>query len=142
MSERIGVVQSRYGLVRRMFFPFYARDQLITLCVIALPFLVLATTDLRLALYTGIGAYLGMVVTQHRSTPSSLILPGNCEARVIAFLDQSEFLKRTGNGLEWMSTRGRMMRWDTDKIRLMRKDSDIQITGRLIDLQIISHLAD
>ena len=133
-----GVVRPCHGAIRRALLPIYAWDQLITFFLIALPFLWLATVDPRLAIYTGVGAYIGIIVTQHRSTPSRLLLASNQERRVVDFLDGSRLLKRTGNGDEWISTHGRLKRWDSDIIRLQRTANGLLLTGRLIDLQIVA----
>jgi len=138
-SAQFGIVRPSYGAIRRVLLPIYARDQLVFFAVAALPFIWLATANPRLALYTGIGAYGGAMLTMQRSTPSSLLLDVREEARVIAFLDNSRMLKRTGNGLEWVSTLSRLKRWSTDKIRLRRTPTAVLVTGRLLDLQIIAH---
>src|SRR5690348_11208769 len=137
-AEQLGVVRPSYGAIRRTLLPIYASDQLIFFAIAALPFIWLATVNTRLALYTGVGAYIGAMLTMQRSTPSSLLLDVRQESRVIEFLDNSRMLKRTGNGLEWVSKLGRLKRWSTDKIKLRRTPAGILVTGRLLDLQIIA----
>jgi hypothetical protein len=138
-APQFGVVRPLYGPIRRALFPIYASDQLIFFAIAALPFIWLASVDQRLALYTGVGAYVGAMLTMQRSTPSTLLLDPRDETRVIEFLDNSRLLKRTGNDLEWISTLGRLKRWSTDKIRLRRTATGILVTGRLLDLQILAH---
>ena len=138
-AAQLGIVRPSYGAVRRALLPIYAPDQLIFFALAALPLIWLATVDPRLALYMGVGAYLGAMLTMQRSTPSSLLLAHGQERRLINLLDGSSFLKRTGNGDEWVSTRGRLRRWSTDTIRLRRTPAGVLVTGRLIDLQIIAH---
>jgi hypothetical protein len=138
-AAQFGIARPSYGAIRRALLPIYASDQLIFFIVMALPFIWLATVNSRLALYTGVGAYVGAMLTMQRSTPSSLLLAIQQEPRVIEFLDSSRFLKRSGNGLEWISTHGRLKRWSTDKIRVQRTPTGLLVTGRLLDLQIIAH---
>ena len=133
-GEGIGNVQPRYGALRRTFLPIYGMDQLIFVAVVALPFIWLALEDPTLALFTGLGAYIGFVSTMQRSTPSSLVLPARDEHRVAAILDRSPFFKRNGDG-KWDSTNGRLKRWDTDNIRIERNAETVRLTGRQIDLQ-------
>ena len=137
-AAQFGVVRPSYGAIRRALFPIYASDQLIFFAIAALPFIWLASVNPRLALYTGVGGYVGAMLTMQRSTPSSLLLDIREEPRVIEFLDNSRLLKRTGDGLEWISTLGRLKRWSTDMIRLRRTPTGILVTGRLLDLQIIA----
>jgi hypothetical protein len=138
-AAQFGIARPSYGAIRRALLPIYASDQLIFFIVMALPFIWLATVNSRLALYTGVGAYVGAMLTMQRSTPSSLLSAIQQEPRVIEFLDSSRFLKRSGNGLEWISTHGRLKRWSTDKIRVQRTPTGLLVTGRLLDLQIIAH---
>lgn len=98
-AAKLGVVRPSYGAVRRVLLPIYALDQLITFALLALPFLWLGTVNPRLTIYTGVGAYLGFMLTRQRSTPSTLLLDPHEESRVVEFLDNSRLLKRTGNGL-------------------------------------------
>jgi len=135
----LGVVRPSYGIIRRALLPIYASDQLIFFALAALPFVWLATLNPRLALYMGIGGYIGAMLTMQRSTPSSLLLPHGNKRRVIELLDASRFLKRTDHGNEWVSTRGRLKRWSTDTIRLHQTRAGLLVTGRLLDLQIIAH---
>ena len=139
-DEGIGNVQSRYGTLRRTFLPIYGMDQLIFVAVVALPFIWLASETPKLALFTGLGAYIGFVSTMQRSTPSSLVLPAHDEHRVAAILDRSSFFNRNGDG--WDSTKGRLKRWDTDNIRIERNGGTVRLTGRQIDLQKIVLLLD
>ena len=138
-TAQIGVVRPCYGAIRRALLPIYATDQLITFALVAMPFLWLVTVDRQLAAYMGVGAYIGAMLVMQRSTPSSLLLLEDQEHRIIEVLDRSKFLRRTGSGYEWMSTRGRLKRWDTDTIRMQHTPGGMLITGRLIDLQIIAH---
>jgi hypothetical protein len=138
-AAQFGVARPSYGAIRRALLPIYASDQLIFFILIALPFIWLATVNSRLALYTGVGAYIGAMLTMQRSTPSSLLLDVQQQARVIELLDSSRFLTRTGSGLEWVSTYGRLKRWSTDKITVQQTTNGVLVTGRLIDLQIIAH---
>jgi hypothetical protein len=119
--------------------PFYASDQFITLAIASIPLLWLATANPRLGAYMAIGAYVGGVVMIQRSTPSSLLLRTNDKPSVIELLDGSRFLRRTGNGDEWISTRGRLKRWETDTIRLKQTARGLLVTGGLRDLRIIAH---
>jgi hypothetical protein len=119
--------------------PIYGLDQLAFFVAGAMPFILLATVNPRLALFLAVGAYVGATLTMRRSTPSSLLLPSGEERRVIDLLDRSRFLHRTGNGNEWMSNRGRLRRWDTDTIRVQRTPAGTLLTGRLIDLQTVAH---
>ncbi len=134
-----GVVRPTYGAIRRALLPIYAADQLIFFALAALPLIWLATVNSRLALFMGVGAYVGAMLTMQRSTPSSLLLAHGQKRRVIELLDGSHFLERSGSGDEWVSTRGRLRRWSTDTIRLRRTPAGVLVTGRLIDLQIIAH---
>ena len=138
-AAQFGVARPSYGAIRRALLPIYASDQLIFFAIMALPFIWFATVNGRLALYTGVGAYVGAMLTMQRSTPSSLLLDVQQKARLIEFLDTSRFLRRSGNGLEWISTHGRLKRWSTDRIRVQRTPTGLLVTGRLIDLQIIAH---
>ena len=135
----LGVVRPSYGAMRRALLPIYASDQLIFFALAALPFILLATLNPRLALYMGIGGYIGAMLTMQRSTPSSLLLPHGAEPRVVELLDASRYMERTDQGGEWVSTRGRLRRWSTDTIRLNRAPDGLLVTGRLLDLQIIAH---
>lgn len=137
-ADEIGIVRPCFGLLRRALLPIYAFDQLVTYAVLAVPLLWLATVDPRLALYAGVGGYIGANVMQHRSTPSRLLLAANQEHRVVRFLDGARLLKRTGNDDEWISTHGRLKRWATDVIRLKHTANGLLVTGRLMDLQIIA----
>jgi hypothetical protein len=119
--------------------PIYALDQLVFVALVALPFVWLSSVNPRLALYMGIGGYIGFMLTMQRSTPSSLMLAPNQEDRVIELLDGFRLLRRTGNGLEWVTRLGRLKRWSTDKIRIQRTPTGVLVTGRLLDLQIIAH---
>lgn len=140
-ERHVGKVRPRYGTFRRAFLPIYGMDQLIFVCVVALPFIWLAFENPKLALFTGVGAYVGFVSTMQRSTPSSLALPARDEHRVAAMLDRSPFFERNGNG-KWDSTKGRLKRWDTDNIRVERHGETLRLTGRQIDLQKIVLLLD
>jgi hypothetical protein len=137
-NAQIGVVRPAYGALRRALLPIYARDQLITVALLALPFLWLTTVNPRLAAFTGVGAYIGVILTMQRSTPSRLLLASDQERQIVVFLDNARFLKRTGEGDEWMSTRSRLKRWDTDAIRVRRTPTGVLVTGRRVDLQIIA----
>jgi hypothetical protein len=138
-SEHIGDVQPRYGILRRTFLPIYGLDQLVFISIVALPFVWLAFENPKLALFAGVGAYIGFVSTMQRSTPSTLVLPAGDERRVAAILDRSPFFKRNGdNG--WDSTKGRLNRWGTDNIRLEREGETMRLKGRRIDLQKIVFL--
>ncbi len=136
---QVGVVRPSHGVVRRVLLPIYALDQLIFFAVMAVPFIWVASVEPRLALYMGVGGYIGAMLTMQRSTPSSLLLAPDQEMAVIEVLDGSRFLKRTGHGDEWISTRGRLKRWSTDAIRLKRTPTGVLVTGRLWDLQILAH---
>ena len=137
----IGNVQPRHGTLRRTFLPIYGMDQLIFVTVVALPFVWLAFENAKLALFTGLGAYIGFVSTMQRSTPSSLVLPARDEPRVAAILDRSPFFERNGDG-KWDSNKGRLKLWDTDNIRLERNGKTLRLTGRQIDLQKIAFLLE
>ena len=126
-------------MLRRALLPIYGMDQLVLLIVAGLPLIWLATQNPRLALYLGVGGYVGAVLSMQRSTPSSLLLRGEDERRVVDMLDASPFLRRTGNGIEWISTKSRLSRWSTDTIRLRRTSAGTLMTGRLIDLQSVAH---
>ena len=54
------MVQPLYGIFRRTFLPIYGMDQLIFVSVIALPFIWLALENAKLALFTGLCAYVGV----------------------------------------------------------------------------------
>lgn len=73
-ANAIGEVLPCYGRLRRTLLPIYGIDQLVFAAVVALPFICLAWVNPKLALYIGIGAYIGFVVTMQRSTPSSVLL--------------------------------------------------------------------
>ena len=133
-ANAIGEVLPRYGPLRRSLLPIYGLDQLIFVTVAALPFIWLASVNPELALYTGIGAYIGFVATMQRSTPSSVLLPATDEPRLFEILDRSRFFERKGDG-EWNSTKGRLHRWDTDNIQLQRNGETLRLIGRQIDLQ-------
>ena len=135
-GDGIGDVLPRYGTLRRSLVPIYGIDQLIFVGVIALPFVWLASVNAKLALYTGLGAYIGFVSTMQRSTPSSLLLSARDEQRVAAILDRSPYFERNGDD-GWNSTKGRLRRWDTDNIRVERNGQTVRLTGRQIDLQKI-----
>lgn len=140
-AGEIGVVQSRYGAFRRLLLPIYGLDQLVFVAIAALPFAWLATIDATFALYAGVGAYVGFVLTMQRSTPSVLWLSAKDEKRVTEILDRSTYFERTTDGHGWNSTKGRLNHWDTDNLRLRRSRDTIQLTGRQIDLrQIVSIL--
>lgn len=134
-------MQPRYGTLRRTFLPIYGIDQLTFVSVVSLPFIWLALENPKLALFTGVGAYIGFVSTMHRSTPSTLVLPARDEHRVAAILDRSPFFERNGDG-KWDSTKGRLKRWDTDNIRVERNGETVRLTGRQIDLQKIVFLLE
>jgi hypothetical protein len=135
-AERIGEVLPVYGTLRRAVLPIYGVDQLIFLVLMAVPFILLASVNSKLALHTGVGAYIGFVVTMQRSTPSSVLLPATDEQRLAVILDRSPFFERADDGA-WNSTKGRLHRWDTDNIRLRRNGQTIRLIGRKIDLQKI-----
>jgi hypothetical protein len=137
-ADHVGVVQPQYRLARRLLFPIYGRDQLIFFAVFAVLVALGATINPELALYMGVGGYVGAVIMMEISTPSSLLLPADCEKRVVRFLDDAPLLKPTGNGDEWISSTGRMYRWDSDTIRLKRITKGVLVTGRHYDLQLIA----
>jgi hypothetical protein len=133
-AQNVGQVLPRYGALRRALLPIYGLDQLVFVLLVSLPFACLAWVSPKLALYTGIGAYIGFVSTMQRSTPSTLVLPASDERRVAALLDRSPFFERRAAG-EWDSTKGRLHRWGTDNIRLEGNGETVRLTGRQIDLQ-------
>jgi hypothetical protein len=135
----MGVVKPRHGLLRRALFPIYALDQLIAHILFALPIIWLSTVNSELAVYAGVGAYVGSMIAMQPSTPSTLLLPLAREADIIDFLDASPFLRRTGEANCWMSTASRFGRWDTDIIRVQAAPHGVVITGRLIDLDIMAY---
>jgi len=139
-SSSLGVVRARYGPLRRTLLPIYGVDQLVTFSLLAIPFVLLATVNPRLAMFTGLGAYVGVATTMQRSTPSSLMLAATEEQRVAEILDGSPYFKRAAHGTGWDSTKGRLQRWDTDNIRLERTGNTICLTGRQIDLQKLVYL--
>ena len=133
------VVQPSPGVLRRALLPIYGMDQLLLLIVAGLPLIWLAAQNPRLALFLAVGGYVGAVLSMQRSTASSLLLRGEDEHRVVDMLDASPFLRRTGIGIEWISTKSRLRRWSTDTIRLRRTSAGTLMTGRLIDLQSVAH---
>jgi hypothetical protein len=135
-ADAIGDVLPRYGTLRRSLLPIYGADQLVFVALATVPLIWLASVNPKLALYTGVGAYIGFVATMQRSTPSSVLLPATDERRVAAILDRSPFFERKGDG-EWNSTKGRLHRWNTDNIRLLRNGETLRLIGRQIDLQKI-----
>ena len=137
-ADCIGIVRPRFSLARRILFPIYGRDQLIFFSVLLLAALVAAVFDPMLALCMGVGGYVGATIMMEISTPSALLLPAGCEARVVRFLDEAPLLKRTNNDNEWMSSLGRMYRWDSDIIRLSRTRDGLLVTGRHYDLQLMA----
>lgn len=138
-SHRQWVVQPQYGLLRRLLFPAYGRDQLIFFAVFALVVILLfAIVEAKVAIYMSVGGYVGAMLVMEISTPSSLLLPLDCENQVVQILDGARFLKRIGEGKEWMSARGRMYRWDSDTIRVERTADGLLVTGRHYDLQLIA----
>jgi hypothetical protein len=140
MKNKFGIVEPRYGILRRTLLPVYGLDQLVFIGLVALPFLWLASVNPKLALFTGVGGYIGFVGSMERSTPSSLVLPSSEEPRVAAILDRSPFFERTTDRQGWNSTKSRLRRWDTDNIRLERKGEAMRLTGRQIDLRKILFL--
>jgi len=138
-SHRQWTVQPRFGLLRRILFPVYGRDQLIFFAVFAIIAVIMfAAFDAKLALYMSVGGYVGAMVMMEVSTPSSLVLPVEYERQVVEYLDRARFLKRTGSGLKWINARGRMYRWDTDTIRLERIPDGMLVTGGHYDLGLIA----
>ena len=127
-----------YSWVRRIFFPIYGLDQLLFFAGLAVLALLVATYDPHLALYVGVGGYVGAMLTMQVSTPSALLLPAGYEQRIVQILDAARFLKRTGNGDEWMSSRGRLYRWNSDVIRVERRADGVLVTGRHYDLQLLA----
>jgi hypothetical protein len=137
-ADRIGVVRPRYSVARRILFPIYGRDQLIFFSVFLLAVLVAAVYDPKLGLYMGVGGYVGSMIMMEISTPSALLLPADCEERLVRLLDEAPLLKRTDNSNEWMSSTGRMYRWDSDIIRLCRTADGLLVTGRHYDLWLMA----
>jgi hypothetical protein len=136
VEAEVGDVLPIYGTLRRALLPIYGIDQLIFVALAALPFIWVASANPKLALYTGVGAYIGFVATMQRSTPSIVLLPAADEQRLAAILDDSPFFERKGDGA-WNSTKGRLHRWDTDNIHLQRNGQTVRVIGRQIDLQKI-----
>jgi hypothetical protein len=132
------VVQPRHALARRILLPIYARDQLIFFAVLGSIVVLGAAFDPGLALYIGIGGYVGAMLTMEVTTPSWLLLPVQCHQRVVELLDGSQFLRRRGNGEEWINARGRLYRWESDTLRLHRVADGVSVTGSNRDLQIIA----
>lgn len=134
-----GRVEPTYGTLRRILLPIYATDQLLFAAVFMVaPLAVLAWAKPELALYAGVGGYIGFVSSMVRSTPSSLVMPIGEEQRVAALLDSSPFFERTDDC--WNSTKARWRRWDTDNIRIQHFGQTLRLTGRQIDLQQLSKL--
>lgn len=80
-------VEPCYGLLRRILFPIYGQDQLIGFGALSVPFLLIVAFDPELALYMGVGAYLGAVLMMQGSTPSRLLLPSDSAERVVRLFD-------------------------------------------------------
>lgn len=131
-------VEPRYPLIRRMLFPFYGRDQLLFFfLMLAVVLVLVATLERHLALYMGVGGYVGAMLVMEIMTPSSLLLPSDYEQRVVQTFNGAPALKRIGNGNEWINERGRLYRWDSDTLRLIRVANGVLVTGGHRDLQIL-----
>ena len=135
-TDRMWVVVPRYPLLRRILWPVFGRDQLVFFAVIAAAAIaVIALVDV--GIYTVVGGYVGAMLVMEITTPSSLLLPLDCEERVVQFFDAAPFLRRTENGQEWINNRGRLYRWDSDTLHLARLPNGLLVTGGYRDLQIL-----
>ena len=131
-------VQPRYGVARRVLFPVYGRDQLLAWSLLVVLLIGIAVFDAELALYIGVGAYIGGVLMMNLSTPASLLLPAACEQNLVQLLDDAPALERIANGEAWVPRGGRLKRWASDTVRLRQTTEGLLVTGRTFDLRQIA----